>query len=102
MAQSKEAVLPATQDAHEQWSNFETVFTNAKAGMAGVDKEHVKRIVYEMSKVHTGMPSCCYLLYVASLINMCLCRTLLTSKMSRESKLKQTLAYRKCEQKQKR
>ncbi|KAK9862384.1 hypothetical protein WJX84_004497 [Apatococcus fuscideae] len=27
-----------------------TVFTNAKAGMAGVDKEHVQKVVYEMSK----------------------------------------------------
>jgi hypothetical protein len=27
------------------------VFTNAKAGMGGVDKEKVKRVVYEMSKV---------------------------------------------------
>lgn len=30
--------------------DYATVFTNAKAGMAGVDKEHVKRVVYEMSK----------------------------------------------------
>ena len=29
----------------------ETVFTNAKAGMGSVDKEKVKRVVYEMSKV---------------------------------------------------
>lgn len=40
--------LPSTQD---KLANYETVFTNAKAGMAGVNKEHVKRIVYEMSKV---------------------------------------------------
>ena len=46
-------VVPATQNVPQEskWSNFETVFTNAKAGMGGVDKEHVKRIVYEMSKV---------------------------------------------------
>lgn len=30
--------------------DYETVFTNAKAGMDGVDREHVKRVVYEMSK----------------------------------------------------
>ena len=50
-------VLPATQNIPEEskWSNFETVFTNAKAGMSGVDKEHVKRIVYEMSKVGVKM-----------------------------------------------
>jgi hypothetical protein len=29
---------------------YATVFTNAKAGMEGVDKERVKRLVYEMSK----------------------------------------------------
>jgi len=27
------------------------VFTNDKAGMAAVDKEKVKKVVYEMSKV---------------------------------------------------
>mmetsp|Transcript_25497 Transcript_25497/g.71308 ORF Transcript_25497/g.71308 Transcript_25497/m.71308 type:complete len:539 (+) Transcript_25497:180-1796(+) len=34
----------------EDWKAFETVFTNAKAGMDGVDKEQVKKVVYEMSK----------------------------------------------------
>ena len=33
----------------EAWHG--TVFTNAKAGMAGVDAEKVKQIVYQMSKV---------------------------------------------------
>ncbi len=33
----------------QEWSG--TVFTNAKAGMAGVDKDKVKAVVYEMSKV---------------------------------------------------
>ncbi|BDA41352.1 probable DNA polymerase IV at N-terminal half [Coccomyxa sp. Obi] len=32
----------------QQWSG--TVFTNAKAGMAGVDKDKIKAVVYEMSK----------------------------------------------------
>ena len=52
-------VVPATQNVPQEskWSNFETVFTNAKAGMGGVDKEHVKRIVYEMSKVMIRMHS---------------------------------------------
>lgn len=52
-------VVPATQNVPQEskWSNFETVFTNAKAGMGGVDKEHVKRIVYEMSKVAIRMHS---------------------------------------------
>ncbi len=54
---NKSEVVPATQQVAQdnKWSNFETVFTNAKAGMAGVDKERVKRIVYEMSKVRRGM-----------------------------------------------
>ncbi|KAL0041976.1 hypothetical protein WJX79_010785 [Trebouxia sp. C0005] len=45
-------LVPATQHVAEnsKWSNFETVFTNAKAGMSGVDKDHIKRVVYEMSK----------------------------------------------------
>ena len=52
-------VVPATQNVPQEsrWSKFETVFTNAKAGMGGVDKEHVKRIVYEMSKVEIRMHS---------------------------------------------
>ena len=33
------------------WRRHHTVFTNAKAGMDGVDKEHVQRVVFEMSKV---------------------------------------------------
>lgn len=33
------------------WRKHHTVFTNAKAGMDGVDRDHVQRIVYEMSKV---------------------------------------------------
>eukprot|EP00803_Ostreobium_quekettii_P007518 evm.model.scf_237.8 EVM.evm.TU.scf_237.8 scf_237:50809-52710(-) len=33
-----------------EWRNYETVFTNEKAGMGGVDKERVKRVVFEMSK----------------------------------------------------
>jgi len=55
-------VVPATQHVAEdsKWSNFETVFTNAKAGMSGVDKDHVKRVVYEMSKVSQGIRSSLY------------------------------------------
>nr|XP_043621769.1 DNA polymerase kappa [Erigeron canadensis] len=32
------------------WESYHTVFTNAKAGMDGVDKEKVQKVVYEMSK----------------------------------------------------
>ncbi|KAL4615236.1 hypothetical protein ACB092_07G109100 [Castanea dentata] len=32
------------------WQSFHTVYTNAKAGMDGVNKEKVQRIVYDMSK----------------------------------------------------
>ena len=55
MAQQTTEVVPATQAApQDKWANFETSFTNAKAGMSGVNKDHVKRIVYEMSKVCTA------------------------------------------------
>ncbi|RHN53241.1 putative DNA-directed DNA polymerase [Medicago truncatula] len=33
-----------------RWQSYNTVYTSAKAGMEGVDKEKVQRIVYEMSK----------------------------------------------------
>lgn len=33
---------------------METVFTSFKAGMQGVDKERIKAIVHEMSKVGGG------------------------------------------------
>ncbi|KAG2375431.1 hypothetical protein LR48_Vigan303s004600 [Vigna angularis] len=32
------------------WQSYHTVYTTAKAGMEGVDKEKVQRVVYEMSK----------------------------------------------------
>ncbi|KAJ3674352.1 hypothetical protein LUZ60_004968 [Juncus effusus] len=32
------------------WQAYHTVYTNAKAGMEGVDKEKVQRVIYEMSK----------------------------------------------------
>ncbi|XP_010525675.1 PREDICTED: DNA polymerase kappa [Tarenaya hassleriana] len=32
------------------WQSYNTVYTNAKAGMEGVDKEKVQKVVYEMSK----------------------------------------------------
>lgn len=36
---------------------YETVFTNPKAGMDGVDRERVRRIVYELSKVRAARAS---------------------------------------------
>ena len=47
-------------NVQEAWEEYETVFTNAKAGMACVDKEHVKRIVYEMSKVSVSASTAIY------------------------------------------
>ena len=38
---------------------LDTVYTNAKAGMGSVDKEKVKRVVYEMSKVSFGRAGHC-------------------------------------------
>ncbi|KAJ0229871.1 DNA polymerase kappa [Hirschfeldia incana] len=40
----------STNSPSRPWESFNTVFTNAKAGMEGVDKEKVQRVVYEMSK----------------------------------------------------
>ncbi|KAL1192585.1 DNA polymerase kappa [Cardamine amara subsp. amara] len=40
----------STDNSSRPWESYNTVFTNAKAGMEGVDKEKVQRIVYEMSK----------------------------------------------------
>ncbi|KAM7479104.1 hypothetical protein LguiA_027317 [Lonicera macranthoides] len=37
-------------DSFRPWQSYNTAYTNAKAGMEGVDKEKVQRIVYEMSK----------------------------------------------------
>ncbi|KAI3675350.1 hypothetical protein L1987_84939 [Smallanthus sonchifolius] len=44
MAKSEET------SSHRPWESYHTVYTNAKAGMDGVDKEKVQRVVYEMSK----------------------------------------------------
>jgi hypothetical protein len=38
------------------WRKHHTVFTNAKAGMDKVDKDHVQRTVYEMSKACHSCP----------------------------------------------
>ncbi|GIL83396.1 hypothetical protein Vretifemale_12223, partial [Volvox reticuliferus] len=38
------------QETTAPWQDYQTVFTNAKAGMEGVDKAYVQKIVYEMSK----------------------------------------------------
>ncbi|KAK9800914.1 hypothetical protein WJX73_010443 [Symbiochloris irregularis] len=45
-----QAAAASAPGSSKQWQNYETVFTNAKAGMAGVNKELVKQVVYEMSK----------------------------------------------------
>ncbi|RDX99021.1 DNA polymerase kappa [Mucuna pruriens] len=37
-------------DTDHPWQSYHTVYTTAKAGMDGVDKEKVQRVVYEMSK----------------------------------------------------
>ncbi|KAG9440513.1 hypothetical protein H6P81_020678 [Aristolochia fimbriata] len=43
--------MDASSDAGDRpWQSYHTVYTNAKAGMEGVDKEKVQRTVYEMSK----------------------------------------------------
>ncbi|XP_068656823.1 DNA polymerase kappa isoform X2 [Aristolochia californica] len=43
--------MDSSSDAGDRpWQFYHTAFTNAKAGMDGVDKEKVQRTVYEMSK----------------------------------------------------
>ncbi|CAA6657529.1 unnamed protein product [Spirodela intermedia] len=42
--------MGATSDGDRPWESYQTVYTNAKAGMDGVDKEKVQRVIYEMSK----------------------------------------------------
>ncbi|KAI4371373.1 hypothetical protein MLD38_019616 [Melastoma candidum] len=51
-APSNDAVSETTTTTTKPrpWQSYHTVYTNAKAGMEGVDKEKVQRIVYEMSK----------------------------------------------------
>ncbi|CAO2813559.1 unnamed protein product [Amaranthus hypochondriacus] len=43
---------PSSSEApiSKPWQSYHTVYTNAKAGMDGVDKEKVQKVVYEMSK----------------------------------------------------
>eukprot|EP00884_Botryococcus_braunii_P018752 jgi/Botrbrau1/5560/Bobra.0023s0043.1 len=48
-------VVPPTDDERNlgntpRWKTWETVFTNEKAGMGGVDKEKIQKVVYEMSQ----------------------------------------------------
>lgn len=50
MATGGTDVGPEEEGKNAAWKDYQTVFTNAKAGMEGVDKEKVKRIVFEMSK----------------------------------------------------
>ncbi|KAM7268498.1 hypothetical protein ACFE04_010664 [Oxalis oulophora] len=45
-----ESKIEYANDNSRPWESYHTVYTNAKAGMDGVDKEKVQRIVYEMSK----------------------------------------------------
>ncbi|THU65245.1 hypothetical protein C4D60_Mb05t01620 [Musa balbisiana] len=42
--------MEATSDGDRPWHSYHTVYTNAKAGMEGVDKEKVQKIIYELSK----------------------------------------------------
>jgi hypothetical protein len=42
--------VPATKQRQGGAADYDTVFTNSKAGMDEVDKDYVKGVVYEMSK----------------------------------------------------
>ncbi|CAI0425168.1 unnamed protein product [Linum tenue] len=50
MATEAEASTSTADKQPAPWQSYHTVYTNAKAGMDGVDKEKVQRVVYEMSK----------------------------------------------------
>ncbi|XP_009760130.1 DNA polymerase kappa [Nicotiana sylvestris] len=50
MAKSQTSVGSEEPSSSRPWESYHTVYTSAKAGMEGVDKEKVQRIVYEMSK----------------------------------------------------
>lgn len=52
-AAAGEAVVPA--HSTPAYSAFTSAFTNAKAGMEGVDTDKVKRLVHEMSKDSVGL-----------------------------------------------
>uniref|UniRef100_A0ACD5X245 Uncharacterized protein n=1 Tax=Avena sativa TaxID=4498 RepID=A0ACD5X245_AVESA len=41
---------PSDGGGDRPWQSYHTAYTNAKAGMEGVDKEKVQRVIYEMSK----------------------------------------------------
>ncbi|KAK8964052.1 hypothetical protein KSP40_PGU007379 [Platanthera guangdongensis] len=42
--------MATSSEGDRPWQSYNTAYTNAKAGMDGVDKEKVQRVVYEMSK----------------------------------------------------
>ncbi|XP_056163568.1 DNA polymerase kappa isoform X1 [Syzygium oleosum] len=50
MAEEEEETEKKGDGGARPWQSYHTVYTNAKAGMEGVDKEKVQRVVYEMSK----------------------------------------------------
>ncbi|PUZ37983.1 hypothetical protein GQ55_9G160400 [Panicum hallii var. hallii] len=47
---SAAAGTPAEGGGDRPWQSYHTAYTNAKAGMEGVDKEKVQKVIYEMSK----------------------------------------------------
>ncbi|KAM3330475.1 hypothetical protein ACQJBY_027000 [Aegilops geniculata] len=49
-AMSSAAGTPLDGGGDRPWQSYHTAYTNAKAGMEGVDKEKVQKVIYEMSK----------------------------------------------------
>ncbi|TVU46154.1 hypothetical protein EJB05_05672, partial [Eragrostis curvula] len=47
---SSSAGAPPDEGGDRPWQSYHTAYTNAKAGMEGVDKEKVQKVIYEMSK----------------------------------------------------
>ncbi|KQK14191.1 hypothetical protein BRADI_1g14660v3 [Brachypodium distachyon] len=47
---SSAAGAPSDGGGDRPWQSYHTAYTNGKAGMEGVDKEKVQKVIYEMSK----------------------------------------------------
>ncbi|OEL23261.1 DNA polymerase kappa [Dichanthelium oligosanthes] len=47
---SSAAGTPPEGGGDRPWQSYHTAYTNAKAGMEGVDREKVQKVIYEMSK----------------------------------------------------
>ncbi|XP_048527354.1 uncharacterized protein LOC125506604 [Triticum urartu] len=54
---SSAAGTPSDCGGDRPWQSYHTAYANAKAGMEGVDKEKVQKMIYEMSKEASPSPT---------------------------------------------